>query len=48
MVTNLQKILLENVKNPIEIQKLNLTNAFNSWKGETEQVDDVLLIGIKI
>jgi ligand-binding sensor domain-containing protein/serine phosphatase RsbU (regulator of sigma subunit) len=48
MVTNLQKTLLENVKNPIEIQKLNLTNAFNSWKGEAEQVDDVLLIGIKI
>ena len=48
MITNLQKILLENVENPIEIQKQNLTNAFNSWKGDAEQIDDVLVIGIKI
>jgi ligand-binding sensor domain-containing protein/serine phosphatase RsbU (regulator of sigma subunit) len=48
MITNLQKLLLENVENPIEIQKQNLTNAFNSWKGDAEQIDDVLVIGIKI
>ena len=48
MVTNLQKTLLENVENSMEIQKQNLTNAFNSWKGDTEQIDDVLVIGIKI
>ena len=48
MISNLQKTLLENVENSMEIQKQNLTNAFNSWKGDTEQIDDVLVIGIRI
>lgn len=48
MVTNLQKTLLENVKNPMEVQKQNLTNAFIDWKSTAEQIDDVLVIGIKI
>jgi tetratricopeptide (TPR) repeat protein len=29
-------------------QKKELSSAFNSWKGELEQVDDVLLIGVKM
>ncbi|MCF8423360.1 MAG: SpoIIE family protein phosphatase [Bacteroidia bacterium] len=48
MVNNLQKLLLQNAEQSMELQKQHLTEAFNSWKGETEQVDDVLLIGIKI
>jgi hypothetical protein len=48
MINNLQKLLLQNVEQSMDLQKQHLTEAFNSWKGETEQVDDVLLIGIKI
>ena len=33
---------------PVEKQKDFLEDSFNSWKGELEQLDDVLVIGIKI
>jgi ligand-binding sensor domain-containing protein/serine phosphatase RsbU (regulator of sigma subunit) len=48
MVTNLQKTLFENTKNSMDTQKENLTIAFNEWKSDAEQIDDVLVIGIKI
>ena len=48
MVTNLQKLLLENVVNPMDTQQQNLTKAFTDWKSDAEQIDDVLVIGIKI
>ncbi len=48
MLTNLQRLLLENLKNPMDVQKENLTNAFLDWKIDAEQVDDVLVIGIRI
>ena len=48
MLTNLQKTLLENVEKPMNTQKENLTTAFMDWKHDAEQIDDVLVIGIKI
>ena len=48
MLTNMQKTLLANVEKPMDIQKKKLTDAFVDWKGDTEQIDDVLVIGIKI
>jgi ligand-binding sensor domain-containing protein/serine phosphatase RsbU (regulator of sigma subunit) len=48
MLTNLQKTLLANVQNSMDVQKQNLTNAFMAWKSDAEQIDDVLVIGIKI
>ncbi|MDZ4664448.1 MAG: tetratricopeptide repeat protein [Bacteroidota bacterium] len=33
---------------PLEEQKAKLEIAFDKWKGDLEQVDDVLVIGIKI
>lgn len=33
---------------PVDKQKLALEDAFNQWKGPLEQVDDVLVIGIKL
>ncbi|MBI3518352.1 MAG: SpoIIE family protein phosphatase, partial [Bacteroidetes bacterium] len=48
MLTNLQKTLLENVELPMEMQKQKLTEAFMDWKSGAEQIDDVLVIGIKI
>ena len=48
MLTNLQRLLLENLHNPMDVQKENLTNAFLDWKVDAEQIDDVLVIGIRI
>jgi len=42
------KLLLENNKEPIKTQKFNLNNFFDEWKGDNEQVDDVLVLGIKL
>jgi hypothetical protein len=32
----------------MNIQKNKLNSAFENWKGNLEQVDDVCIIGIKI
>lgn len=48
MLTNLQKTLLQNVELPMEVQKQKLMDAFMDWKYDAEQIDDVLVIGIRI
>ncbi|MDD2278361.1 MAG: two-component regulator propeller domain-containing protein [Bacteroidales bacterium] len=40
-------LLLNIHKYPLEIQKKHLLGSINEWKGENEQVDDILIIGIK-
>lgn len=40
----LQKISAEEM----EVQRTSLANEFQNWRGELEQVDDVLIIGIKL
>ena len=45
---NLKQLILDNYTKPLNQQKLILDNAFESWKGSLEQVDDVCVIGIKI
>lgn len=48
MLTNLQKTIFESVEQPMDKQKGNLAKAFSDWKQDAEQIDDVLVIGIKI
>ena len=48
MLTNLQKTIRDNVELSMDAQKEKLTEAFNTWKSDAEQIDDVLVIGIKI
>jgi ligand-binding sensor domain-containing protein/serine phosphatase RsbU (regulator of sigma subunit) len=48
MLTNLQKTLLENVTYPMDVQRQKLIDAFMNWKEGAEQIDDVLVIGIRI
>lgn len=48
MYKRLKNLLTEIHKKPLEIQKEVLQQNFTSWKGGTEQTDDVLLIGLKI
>jgi serine phosphatase RsbU (regulator of sigma subunit) len=44
----LEDLLLQNCALPMEEQKSKLNSAFEQWKGNLEQVDDVLLIGMRI
>ncbi len=44
----LQKLLAANADKPMEVQKEILNKTFESWKGSLEQVDDVLIIGIRV
>ncbi|HEY6161761.1 MAG TPA: tetratricopeptide repeat protein [Bacteroidia bacterium] len=44
----LQEILLRNSHKPMNDQRNDLDAAFEEWKGKLEQVDDVLVIGVKI
>ncbi len=44
----LKDFLLLIADKPVIDQNENLTNIFNKWKGDLEQVDDVTFIGIRI
>lgn len=44
---NLKKLLTEIVNQPMDKQKEILEEKFNQWKGDLDQVDDIILIGIK-
>jgi len=43
-----KKLLLQIWSLPMEEQREKLYNFFKSWQGELEQVDDVLVIGVRI
>ncbi len=43
-----KRLLLENINKPMKKQKEILNKTFEEWKGELEQIDDVLVLGIKI
>ncbi|MBI1837600.1 MAG: SpoIIE family protein phosphatase [Flavobacteriia bacterium] len=45
---NLKENLLKISSFDLEFQRNYLLNSFNEWKGDMEQVDDVLFIGVKI
>ena len=44
----LKKILISIAHKPMPEQKKYLVKAFNDWKGEEEQIDDVCIIGLVI
>jgi hypothetical protein len=48
MVGNFQKLVISIHEKPVKEQKKILTEAFNNWKGNVEQVDDVLVIGFRV
>jgi serine phosphatase RsbU (regulator of sigma subunit) len=43
-----KELLVNTLSDSMEQQKVKLNEVFESWKGELEQVDDVVVIGIKI
>lgn len=44
----LNELLVSLHTQPLSEQRTKLISAFNSWKGELEQVDDVCVIGIRL
>ncbi len=48
MAGNFRHLLLEVSKLPSEQQKQKLDATIESWRGSLEQVDDILIIGVKI
>ena len=48
MLGNLQKLVASIYDKPISEQEKLIYKAFNDWKGEIEQVDDVLVIGFRV
>ncbi|PHR43648.1 MAG: hypothetical protein COA32_16115 [Fluviicola sp.] len=48
MVKQLRNLLIEISDKPLEKQKQILLDTFNNWKGTHEQVDDILIWGVRI
>lgn len=46
--TRLKNLLVNIHDLAIEEQKKQITEAFKNWKGKTEQIDDVLILGIRL
>ena len=45
---NFKKLLLKNNELKMEEQRMELLTFFNNWKNQTEQLDDVCVVGIKV
>jgi len=45
---HLKDVLLANAHKTMEEQKKMLSDTINTWKGNLEQVDDILIIGIRV
>jgi len=43
-----QNLLLKNHDKSMELQKEILDTTFEEWKGDHDQVDDVIVIGMKV
>ena len=48
MIKNLRELIVSNAHLPMHEQKQILENTFYNWKGNSEQVDDVSVIGIRV
>lgn len=46
--SNLKKLLLSLHEESMETQKIRITETFENWKGNLEQVDDVCIVGVRI
>jgi len=48
MYKHLEEVLLANSGKPAQEQKVILEKTLKDWKGDLEQVDDILIIGIRV
>lgn len=47
-IEKLSEEVLKIHQQPSEIQLNSLTKTFNQWKGETKQIDDIMLVGVPL
>lgn len=45
---NLRNLLITHSREEGEMQKVGLLQAFSNWKGHEEQIDDVMIIGVRV
>lgn len=48
MAKRLKEMLVTLAQTPVDHQILMLESAFNSWKGDHDQVDDVTVVGVRL
>jgi hypothetical protein len=48
MFKRFEELLLEISTKPMEDQKQLLHDRLHEWRGKNDQVDDILIIGIKV
>ncbi len=48
MTKNFKKLLVEIFDKPMPEQKQIINQTFEDWRGGTEQIDDVVVVGVKI
>jgi serine phosphatase RsbU (regulator of sigma subunit) len=48
MPNRLRNLLLDNSQKPLADQRENVIHEFEKWKGNCEQTDDIIVVGIKI
>ena len=48
MVSNFKNLLMENHLKPMKQQKKILNDTIEKWKGKKDQLDDIMVLGIKI
>lgn len=44
----MKKLILSLVELPMEEQRKKIDTAFESWRGNLEQLDDVCVIGVRL
>ncbi len=47
-IKRFRELLLSIAEKTMEEQKQILENTFNNWKGDSKQIDDILIVGLKI
>lgn len=47
-MSKFKELLLDIQNVPLEAQGLLLENAYHNWKGELDQIDDIMVIGVKM
>ncbi len=45
---NFKKLLLSVQKEPLDIQRQTLEQTYDQWRGDYEQIDDVVVLGVKV
>jgi serine phosphatase RsbU (regulator of sigma subunit) len=46
--TNFKKLLLKIAEQPMEVQKEEVSKIHNLWKGNSEQLDDIVVVGVLV